>query len=240
MTSSPNTPRPSGSPSPARTMILGTLLIVVMAAGIIALLAVQQSGTLSGAATATQRPTNTPNAGAGETIIILEPAVPVRDFALPASTGETLSLSDLRGKAVLLYFGYTNCPDFCPVTLAQFAAVRAELGRLGEDVQGVMVSVDPERDTPDVLRTYVTQFDPTFIGMQGDIETLDEIAEDYGLSYVLPEHEGEHEGGDELIDHTVSSYLLDADGRLRMIFSFGTPTRDIANAVRQVLTEVEG
>lgn len=228
MRNSPN----AKQPSPAQTMLLGTLLIAVMAGAIIALLAVQQSGTLEGSPTGTARPTNTPNAGAGETIIIIEPAMQVRDFTLPASTGESLSLSDLGGKAVLLYFGYTFCPDFCPITLAQFAAVRAGLGRLGEDVVGVLVSVDPERDTPDVLRQYVSQFDPTFIGLQGDAETLALISSDYGLSYTGADAEG-------VVDHTVNSYLLDEDGRLRAIFSFGTPTDDIENAVRQVLTEVE-
>lgn len=241
-------PQPTPAPAPGRTLLLGLLLMGAVALALVALLALQ--GQQRGAA-ATPRPTNTPNVGAGESITLIDPGRPVRAFSLPASTGGQLALSDLRGKTVLLYFGYTHCPDFCPTTLTQFAAVRRQLGDLAEQVQAVLISVDPARDTPEVLAEYVTRFDPTFIGLQGSADVLASIGPDYGLitnpadgsATPAPDspHAGHH-GGDAsdetgyLVDHTVSSYVLDAEGRLRVIFSYGAPTDEMAEAVRAVIT----
>ncbi|MCG8350106.1 MAG: SCO family protein, partial [Chloroflexales bacterium] len=98
----------------------------------------------------------------------IEPPRQLTDFSLPGSTGETLSLSDLRGKMVLVYFGYTFCPDFCPMTLADFARIKQELGAQADQVVFMMISVDAERDTPEVLARYMSAFDEDFIGLTGD------------------------------------------------------------------------
>ncbi len=244
MTTPTSPPKPTSTDR--RTLLLGLLLMGAIAFALVALLALR-SGTT--AAVSTPRPTNTPNVGAGETITLIDPGREVRSFRLPSSAGGELALEDLRGKAVLLYFGYTHCPDFCPTTLAQFAAVHERLGEQAQQVQALLISVDPARDTPEVLAEYVSRFDQSFIGLQGSAEVLASIGPDYGLNAIVPEDgatpapDGAHAGhssaaGEDsgyLVDHTVSSYLLDAQGRLRAIFSYGTPTDEILQAVRVVL-----
>lgn len=160
-----------------------------------------------------------------------EPPVEIPDFILPASTGGDLSLSDLEGNYVLLFFGFTNCPDVCPTTLAQFRQVKSMLGDLNENVTFLFISVDPERDTPDMIREYIARFDTDFIGLSGDDETLAEIGEPFGLYY----QRREEEGANYSVDHTGRSFLLDQQGDLIMSFAYGTDAEVIADGVRQMM-----
>jgi protein SCO1/2 len=236
---SPETNAPK-KPKLASTLLLGAFVMVAIGASMLLLLNLSRQ---PAAQEATPRPTNTPNVGAGESVTLIDPGRILTDFAFPASTGETMSLSDFSGKVVLLYFGYANCPDFCPTTMAQFAAVGEALGDQAENVQGLLISVDPARDTPEALAEFVTRFDPSFIGLQGDEAGVRAIADEYGLDFSIPtadataeatslhaDHQMTESGG-YLVNHTVSSYLVDQDGRLRAVFSYGTPTGEMVETV---------
>lgn len=157
--------------------------------------------------------------------VVLQSPQRLTDFTLDGSTGEPVSLSDFRGKPVLIYFGYTFCPDVCPTTLNDLTDTMEALGKKADDVQVIMVSVDPERDTPEQLASYLKYFDPRFIGMTGAKEDIDAAATQFGVFYEA--HEGTAATG-YLVDHTSTVALVDEDGYLREIFSFDTPGEDIA------------
>lgn len=163
----------------------------------------------------------------------LEPAEPL-DFSLTAHTGEVVSLSDFRGKLVLLYFGYTFCPDVCPATMVELKWMMEALGRQADDVQVIMVSVDPGRDTPAQLSEYVAAFHPSFIGLTGTEAELKEVTGPMGI-YVY-KHEGTAATG-YLIDHTATVSVLDRNGRLRHLFPFGTTGTEMASDMRYLLRE---
>ncbi|MEI7770597.1 MAG: SCO family protein [Chloroflexales bacterium] len=166
----------------------------------------------------------------------IDPPKPLIDFSLPSSAGgKPMSLSDLRGKPVLLYFGYTFCPDICPTTLAEFIQVKKDLAAKGDQLAVLMVSVDPERDTPAVMGRYMQAFDPSFIGMSGDAATLRRIGGDYGLFY--QRHAVSGSAAAYLVDHSAASYLIDKKGQLRMVYAYGTPHTVIAPDVERLLAE---
>ena len=171
------------------------------------------------------RPTATPLPGT-----LLDPPKEVGDFTLTDQDGQPFRLSDLRGKVALLFFGYTNCPDVCPTTLAEFKRVKALLGDDAERVAFVFVSVDGERDTPERLAAYVRAFDPQFIGLMGDDATIRTIARDYGVFYQRVSYE--ESAASYLVDHTASTFGVDQQGRLRLVFSYGTDPAAIAARVR--------
>ena len=156
--------------------------------------------------------------------MVLQPSDPV-DFTLTAHTGEKVCLSDFRGKYVILYFGYTFCPDVCPLTLAELSQAMKILGDKAENVQVIMVTVDPERDTPERLANYVPSFHPSFIGLTGSPDEIAKAATPLGIFYVKNEVEG---ASGYLMDHTASVTLLDPEGRVRLIWPFGTPPEDVA------------
>jgi protein SCO1/2 len=167
----------------------------------------------------------------------LEEARALTDFTLPATTGGPLSLSDWRGRWVLVFFGFTHCPDFCPLTMAKFKGVQAELEARGVGVPltYAMISVDPARDTPDVLRDYLARFDPTFVGLSGDQAVLASIAEEYGLFWQLNTAQGEN----YTVDHSTSSYLIDPDGRLRVVYTFDASAANMALSIDEVTSQYQ-
>ncbi len=165
--------------------------------------------------------------------VIQSPDV-VADFTLTSSTGDQLTLSDLRGKVVLLYFGYTFCPDACPTTLNELKKVPPALGDRADEVQVVMVTVDPQRDTPEVLREYLSYFDPSFLGLTGTEEEVLAAATPLGIYFSA--HEGSAATG-YLVDHTTSVLAIDKDGYLRLLYSFETPGEDIAADMRHLVRQ---
>ncbi len=165
---------------------------------------------------------------------LLPTPIPVPDFTLTGKNGEAVSLSDFQGKVVLLYFGYTFCPDICPTTMVDLAKVQQELDDSGEAVQVVMISVDPVRDTPDHLAEYVEHFHPTFVGLSGAKEAIDEAGLPFGLYYKI--HEGTPASG-YLVDHTSRVFVIDDNGRYTLSFAYETPWQDMVNDVRIMLTE---
>jgi protein SCO1/2 len=167
----------------------------------------------------------------------VDPPRELQDFTLTTHTGEPLSLIELRGQVVLMYFGYTHCPDFCPSTLLNFQRIRELLGDSAEDVRFLFISVDPDRDTPRVIAEYLeSQGVATFVtGMAGEDAVLQQIAPDYGLYYgIQPGMELEQ---NYLVDHSTLVYLADREGRLATIFIYGTEPDVIAGNVREMLRE---
>ena len=154
------------------------------------------------------------------------------DFTLTTQNMQTASLSDFRGKLVLLYFGYTFCPDVCPATLAEVNKALEELGQKAEALQVIMVTVDPERDNPQKLAEYLAHFNPDFLGLTGSPEQIAEAAALYGIYYGKNESS---EAIDYLVDHTASMMVIDQEGYLKLIFPFGTPAKEIADDLAHIL-----
>ena len=158
-------------------------------------------------------------------VVLQSPRV-ADDFTLMASTGAPLKLSDLRGKYVLLYFGYTFCPDVCPTTLNEIKGMAERLGPdKMERIQVVFVSVDPERDTATQLATYLKYFDPSFVGLTGSVEEIQTVASQFGVFF--ERHEGSAATG-YLVDHTSAITVIDPAGYVRLVFPHGTTSADMA------------
>lgn len=168
-------------------------------------------------------------------VLPIEPPRELTDFSLPATTGGNLQLSDLRGRWVLMFFGFTHCPDFCPLTLGKFKQIQSTLESdgIGVPFSYVLVSVDPARDTPEVLQAYVSRFDPTFIGLSGDNDVLTGIAQDYGLFWEL----NTDEGPDYTVTHSTASYLIDPEGRLHSIYTFDAPINNMVQNIREAIRD---
>jgi protein SCO1 len=165
--------------------------------------------------------------------MIMQSPSKATDFTLSSGNGQPVSLSDFQGKVVLLYFGYTTCPDVCPTTLAEIHQSLVALGKKADDVQVLMVTVDPERDTPEVMSEYVTHFDSRFIGLVGTPDQTAEVATYYGIYY--EKEEGNSALG-YLVNHTATVTAIDKEGYLRVIFPFGTTAKDIAADVEYLLS----
>jgi protein SCO1/2 len=164
---------------------------------------------------------------------IVDPPQPLTDFTFTADNGNPMSLSDFAGDYVLLAFGYTHCPDVCPNTLLNFRQVKRDLGEDSDNVSFLFLSVDGERDTPEVLDRYLERYDPEFIGMSGEDDTLHAIQEEYGLFYEIRENVNSAAG--YLVEHTASRFLIDPQGRLIRIYSFTDNAEDIAADIQSML-----
>jgi protein SCO1/2 len=155
-----------------------------------------------------------------------------RDFRLTDHNGQVRTLADFKGKAVAVFFGYIHCPDVCPTTLSDFAAALQLLGPLGERVQVIFVTVDPQRDTPDLLKQYVPAFNPGFLGMVADAETLKQLAKEYKVVY---QKTAVKTADDYLIDHTAGTYVYDPQGNLRLLMPYGSSPDAIAQDLKTLL-----
>jgi len=156
------------------------------------------------------------------------------DFTLESVQGK-VSLSDYRGKVVLLYFGYTWCPDVCPTSLSMLAQALTEMSDAElKQVQGIFVSVDPARDTPERLAEYTDYFHPKIIGVTGSKKRVAEVAEQYGVAYRKVESES---ATGYLVDHSSFTYVIGPDGELATRLSHGTPPQEILKAVRPLLED---
>ena len=161
---------------------------------------------------------------------LYNPANPAPEIELTQGNGSSFRLSEKRGDFVLLFFGYTSCPDVCPTTLSEMKRVMAELGADAERVQVVFVTVDPKRDTPEKLKEYVSIFNPSFIGLSGSMEALEKVWSDYGV--YREEEELPNSATGYLVNHTARVYLIDRDGNLRLSYSYGTPTDDFVHDLK--------
>lgn len=155
-----------------------------------------------------------------------------KDFRLTDHTGQTRTLADFKDKAVVLFFGYTNCPDMCPMTMYKLATAIEKLGEDAKRVQVLFVTLDPKRDTPDILKTYATAFHPSFVGVYGDEQTTQETAKDFKIFY---QHQKPDESGFYTVDHMGPSFVFDPQGRLRLFIADQHSADMIAQDLRTLL-----
>jgi protein SCO1/2 len=147
-------------------------------------------------------------------------------------TGRARKLEDFRGKAVVVFFGFTHCPDVCPTTLAELSQAIKQLGSDADRVQVLFVTVDPERDTRDVLAKYVTAFDPRFLGLYGDATATQRVAKDFKVYF-----EKRKTGDSYSVDHSGQSYVIDPQGRLRLFVRHDRIASDLPDDLRTLLKE---
>jgi protein SCO1/2 len=157
-----------------------------------------------------------------------------RELALTGHDGKPRTLADFRGKAVVLFFGYTHCPDICPTTLADMADVMKKLGGDAARVQVLFVTVDPERDTPQVLAQYVPAFDPGFLGLSGDLAATQRAAKEFKIFY---EKRAGSTPSSYTVDHSAQSYVIDPQGRLRLFVRHERIAQDLAEDLRVLLKD---
>jgi protein SCO1/2 len=161
---------------------------------------------------------------------LYDPPLSAPEIALTRDDGSNFQLSGLRGDVVLLFFGYTSCPDVCPTTLADLRKVNEDLGNKAGQVKVVFVTVDPERDTPEKIQKYVSIFNPDFIGLSGSLEELEPVWKDYGVYREVDQASSSASG--YLVTHSARLYVIDRDGNLRLSYSYGTPTDDIVHDLK--------
>ena len=155
-----------------------------------------------------------------------------RTLALTDQEGKPRTLADFKGKVVVVFFGYTQCPDVCPTTMAELAQVKKALGKDGERLQGIFVTVDPERDTPAVLKSYMSSFDPSFVALRGTVEQTKEVAKEFKVFFAkVPGRTPDS----YTMDHTAGSYVFDSSGRLRLFVRYGSGTDALAADLRTLL-----
>ena len=154
-----------------------------------------------------------------------------KELSLPDFDGKNRSLAEFRGKVVTVFFGYTHCPDVCPVTLAEMAQVMRELGPDAARVQVLFVTVDPERDSAEVLKQYVPAFDPAFLGLRGDADATARVAKEFKVFY---QKQPLKDGG-YTVDHSAGTYIFDGEGRLRLFAPYGRGAVAILHDIRLLL-----
>jgi protein SCO1/2 len=157
-----------------------------------------------------------------------------RDFNLPDQYGRRRTLADFRGKVVVVFFGYTQCPDVCPTSLGELAEARRLLGPEGERMQGIFISVDPERDTPEIMRAYMESFDASFLALLPTPQELPALAQDFKVYYKKVEGKTPTS---YTMDHSAGSYVYDTQGRLRLYHRYGSGAQALADDVRRLLQE---
>ncbi len=166
---------------------------------------------------------------------VLEPPNAAPDFVLTDQNGSAFRLSDQRGQVLLLFFGYTTCPDICPTAMADFNKVRKLLGDDAGRVRFTFVSVDPERDTVPVVKSYVEFFHSSFVGLTGERPALEAVWKDYGVAVVR--EEAPQSGAGYLVSHSSLIYAIDGQGRWRLLFPLELPAESVAEDVRALLRE---
>ena len=157
-----------------------------------------------------------------------------RDFALADHTGRPRTLADFRGKVVVMFFGFTHCPDVCPTTLSELAAAMKKLGADGDRVQVLLVTVDPERDTPQILSQYVSAFDPRFLALRGTAEETARVAKEFKIIY---QKVAGARPDSYTMDHSAGTYIFDPQGRLRLYVSYGQGPEVFAHDIALLLQQ---
>ena len=156
------------------------------------------------------------------------------EFTLQSAAGEPVTAEDYRGKVVPIYFGYTFCPDVCPTTMANLARVQREVDDDGDEIQVLMITVDPQRDEAQVVQDYVASFHPTFIGLSGTEAQIATATEPFGVFYQAAAGSS---ATDYLVDHTARVFVLDKSGALRVTYAYDTPVEDIIADMRVLVEE---
>ena len=166
------------------------------------------------------------------TSIDLTGATYAKDFELTDHNGQVRHLKDFSGKVVIMFFGFTQCPDMCPTTMLELAEIKKNLGKDGDRLQALFVTVDPERDTPEILKAYMTNFDPTFLALTTTPEKLAELAKDYKVYYKKVPGKTPTS---YTMDHSAGSYVYDTEGQLRLFTRYGTGAAALTQDIQQLL-----
>jgi protein SCO1 len=157
-----------------------------------------------------------------------------KDFQLTDHNGQVRSLKDFRGKLVVVFFGYTQCPDVCPTTMAELAEAKKLMGADGEKVQGLFVTIDPQRDTPALLKAYMANFDPTFLALRGTPEQLAATAKEFKVYYKKVDGKT---ATSYTMDHSAASFVYDTHGRLRLYTRYGSGAQALASDLQLLLQQ---
>jgi protein SCO1/2 len=155
-----------------------------------------------------------------------------RDFAVADHNGRMRSIKDFQGKVVVVFFGYTQCPDVCPTSMAELAEVKKILGADGERLQGLFVTLDPERDTQEILKAYMANFDPTFLALRPELDKLPQVARDFKIFYKKVDGKTP---GSYTLDHSAGSYIFDPQGRVRLYSRYGSGAPALASDIRLLI-----
>ena len=155
-----------------------------------------------------------------------------KGFSLTDQNGQQRSLKDFSGKVVVVFFGFTQCPDVCPTTMVELAQVKKSLGANGDKLQVVLISVDPERDTPEILKAYMTNFDPSFLALRPTLPELAAVAKEFKIYYKKVEGSAP---GSYSMDHTAGSYVFDGKGHIRLFTRYGSGADLLASDIRQLI-----
>jgi len=153
-------------------------------------------------------------------------------FDLVDATGQRRQLSDFKGKVVVVFFGYTQCPDFCPTTLSEWVQVKKSLADKGDKLQTVFITLDPERDTPDLLKAYMAGFDPSFIALIPQLDQLPALAKQFKIYYKKVETAT---AGHYTMDHSAGTYVYDTQGRLRLYARYGLGPQALSQDMAKLL-----
>jgi protein SCO1 len=153
-------------------------------------------------------------------------------FSLTDHNGQPRTLADFKGKAVVIFFGYTQCPDVCPTSMSELAQAKQLLGKDGERLQGLFVSIDPERDTPEIMKAYMASFDPGFLALYAQPEKLPEVAKSFRIYYKKVDGKTPTS---YTMDHSAGSYVYDAQGRVRLYHRYGSGAQALADDVKKLL-----
>jgi len=157
-----------------------------------------------------------------------------KGFSLPDAQGRVRTLTEFKGKVVAIFFGFTQCPDVCPTTLAEMAEVKRALGPDGDRLQTIFITVDPARDTPEILSAYMANFDPGFIALRPSPEQLTAVAKDFKVYFKRVDGSAP---GSYSMDHSAATYLYDPQGRLRLYARYGGGAKPLLADIRQLLAE---
>ena len=155
-------------------------------------------------------------------------------FNLTDHNGQKRTLADFKGKAVVIFFGYTQCPDVCPTSMTELAQAKQLLGPDGDKLQGLFISVDPERDTPEVMKAYMASFDPTFLALYAPAGELPEVARQFKIYYKKVDGSTPTS---YTMDHAAGSYVYDTQGRIRLYHRYGSGAQALADDVKLLLAE---
>jgi protein SCO1 len=202
------------------------MLLVFSALSLLAVIVLTRSQTTHDAPAIVENPSE--ESGITE----VDPVEPIEDFTLTSTESKPVKFSDYRGKWVLLYFGFTYCPDFCPTTLLDFKQIKSELGEDANKVAFMMISVDGERDTPEALSSYLQRYDPEFIGLTGTSEEVRPAAAEFGAHFEKRENPGSEY---YTVDHTVSIFLINPEGEWTTLYAHGTDPAMVAEDIKSKL-----
>ena len=158
-----------------------------------------------------------------------------KDGGLADQNGQARNIKDFAGKVVVVFFGFTQCPDVCPTSMAELADIKKSLGADGNKLQAVFISVDPERDTPEILKAYMGNFDPTFLALRPSLEQLPGVAKDFKIYYKKVEGKTPTSYS---MDHSAGNYIYDTQGRLRLYNRYGSGAEGLTQDIRLLLKGV--